>query len=63
MMKSGVRIAYRSETVEREMKMGKVRPLSSVSGTQVKAHIHGQDPVYAGPSPHTQSLKNRPAYA
>ena len=38
--KRGVRIAYRSERVEKEVKMGRVRPLPSVSRTQVKAHIH-----------------------
>ena len=38
--KRGVRIAYRSERVEKEVKMGRVRPLPSVSHTQVKAHIH-----------------------
>ena len=35
----GVRIAYRSETVEKEVKMSKVRPLPSVSRTRVKAHV------------------------
>ena len=38
--KKGVRIAYRSEGVEKEVKMGRVRPLSSVSRTRVKAHVH-----------------------
>ena len=35
----GVRIAYRSEIVEKEVKMSKVRPLPSVSHTRVKAHV------------------------
>ena len=53
MTKRDVRIAYRSETVEIEMKRGRVRPLLSVSRMQVKTHVHKQDPAYAGPLPHT----------
>ena len=53
MTKRDVRIAYRSETVEIEMKRGRVRPLLSVSRMQVKAHVHEQDPAYVGPLPHT----------
>ena len=53
MTKRDVRIAYRSETVEIEMKRGRVRSLLSVSRMQVKAHVHKQDPAYAGPLPHT----------
>ena len=60
----GVRIAYKSETVEKKkVKMGIIRPLPSVSHMQVKAHVCRQDPVHAGQSPCTQSLKNRAAYA
>ena len=62
MTKRGIRIAYRSETVERKVKMGRVRPLLSTSCTLVKTHVHKQDPAYASPSPRTQSLTNRPAY-
>ena len=39
MTKRGIRIAYRSGRVERERKMGRVRPLPNISRTQVKAHI------------------------
>ena len=35
MIKKGVRIAYRSEAVEKAMKMGRVRPLPSVSRMRV----------------------------
>ena len=38
--KKGVKIAYRSKIVEKEVEMGRVRPLPSVSRTQVKAYIH-----------------------
>ena len=62
MTKRGVRIAYRSEIAEREGKIGKVRPLPSVSHTRDKAYVRWQGPAYAGPSPRTQSLKNRDAY-
>lgn len=48
MAKRGVRIAYRRETVEKEVKMGRVRPLPSVSCTQVKTHICKWDLAYAG---------------
>ena len=37
--KKSVRIAYRSEIVEKEVKMGKVRPLPSISRMWVMAHI------------------------
>ena len=62
MTKRGVRIAYRSEIAEREGKIGRVKPLPSVSHTRDKAYVRWQGPAYAGPSPRTQSLKNRDAY-
>jgi len=43
--------------------MGRVELLPSAPRTRVKAHVCRQDPMYAGPFPHTQSLKNIPAYA
>ena len=63
MTKWDVRIAYRSEKVEREVKMSKVGPLLSVSRMQVKAHARRQDPAYANLSSRMESLKNRPVYA
>ena len=51
MTKRGVRIAYRSEIVEKEVKMGRVRPLPSVPRMQVKAHICRQDLAYVGQNP------------
>ena len=63
MTKMSVRIAYGSETIENVVKIGKVRPLQGVSRTRVKAHVHRQEPVCAGLSPHTQNLNNRVAYA
>jgi len=36
--------------------------LPGVPHTRVKAYARRQDPAYAGPFPHTQSLKNIPAY-
>ena len=63
MTKRCVRIVYRSKTDEKEVKMGRVGLLPNVSRTQVKTHIQRQDPVHAGPFPHTQSLKNTPAHA
>ena len=62
MIKRGVRIAYRSEIVEKEVKNGRVRPLPSVSRTQVKAHVRKQEPAYASLSPCMQSLKNKVVY-
>ena len=62
MTKRGFKIAYRSEIVEKEVEMSRVKPLPSVSCTQVKTHVCKQDPAYTGPSPHTQSLKNKPTY-
>ena len=62
MTKKGVKITDRSETVEREVKMGRVKPLPGVSRTRVKAHVRKQDLGYASPSPRTQSLKNRAMY-
>ena len=63
MTKRGVRIAYRSEIIEKEVKRGRVRPLPGVSRTQVKAYVCKQDPAYTSPPPHMQSLKNKPVYA
>ena len=59
MKKRCVRIANRSETGEKKVKMGRVGLLPSVSHMRVKAHVR---PVYVGPFPHTQSLKNKPTY-
>ena len=42
MTKRGVRIAYRSETIEIEVKKGRVRPLLGVSLMPIKAHGLGQ---------------------
>jgi len=39
MTKRGVRIAYRSETIEKEVKMGRVESLPSVPCIRVKAHV------------------------
>ena len=39
MTKRGVKIAYGSEIVEKEVKMGRVRPLLGVSTRRVKVHI------------------------
>ena len=63
MTKRGVRISYKSETMEKELKFSRVRPLPSASHTWVKAHIRRQDPVYASQNLCMQSLKNRPTYA
>ena len=52
MAKKGVRIAYRSETIEKEVKMGRVRPLLSVSHTQVKTNIRRREPAYVGQNSH-----------
>jgi len=62
MTKRGVKVAYRCETIEKEVKMIRARPLPGVSRTWVKTHLHKQDPVYARQNPHMQSLKNRAAY-
>ena len=53
MTKGGVRIAYRIETVEKEVKMGKVRLLPSVLCRWVKAYVRRQDLAYTGQNPHT----------
>ena len=58
-----VRIAYGSETVERGVKIGRARLLSSISHIWVKAHARRQDPTYVGPFPCMQNLKNPPTYA
>ena len=42
----------RSEIGEKEVKTSLVELLLNVLGTRVKVHVHGQDPVYASPSPH-----------
>ena len=63
MTNRGVRIAYRSETIEKEVKMGRVRPLTSVTHMWVKAYVHRQNPAYTGQNLCTQSPKNRPVYA
>ena len=63
MTKRCVGIANRSQTDEKEVKVGRVGLLPYVSRTQVKAHVHKQDLAYAGPFLHTYSLKNRHAYA
>ena len=42
MTKRRVRIAYRSETIEIEVKKGRVRPLLGVSLMPIKAHGLGQ---------------------
>ena len=47
MTKRGVKVAHRSETIEKEVKMIRARPLPGVSRTRVKTHLHRQDPVYA----------------
>ena len=57
-----VRIAYRSETDEKEMKIGRVGLLPSISRTQVKARVRKQDLVFAVLFLSMQNLKNRPAY-
>jgi len=62
MTKRCVGIANRSETDEKEVKVGRVGLLPYVSRTQVKAHVHKQDLAYAGPFPRTYNLKNRHAY-
>ena len=56
------RIAYGSETVERGVKIGRVGLLPNVSRIWVKSYTRRQDPTYVGPFPHTQNLKNTPAY-
>ena len=43
--------------------MDRVRLLPSGSHMQVKAHVRGQDPAYAGSFPCTQNLKNILVYA
>ena len=57
MTKRCVMMAYRSEIGEKEVKTSLVELLLNVLGTRVKVHVHGQDPVYASPSPHMQNLK------
>ena len=57
-----VRIAYRSETDEKEMKMGRVGLLPGTSRAQVKASVRRQDPVFVVLFLSMQNLKNRPAY-
>ena len=68
--KRGVRIVYSSETIEKEVKMGKVEFLPGVSHTQVKAHVCKHDPhvcrsipTYAKPQEQTCVSKNKAAYA
>ena len=61
--KKGVKIAYRSETVEKKkVKMDKVGSLPGISRTRVKAHVHRWDLTYTGHNQCTHNLKNRPAY-
>ena len=48
MTKRGVKVAHRSETIEKEVKMGRVRPLTSVTHMWVKAYVHRQNPAYTG---------------
>ena len=55
-------IAYKSETDEKEMKMGRVGLLPGISRAQVKARVCRQDPVFAVLFLSMQNLKNRPAY-
>ena len=62
-IKKCVKIANRSEIDKKEVKIGRVGLLPSVSCMQVKAHVGRQDPAHAGPFPHMQSLQNRAAYA
>ena len=57
-----VRIANGSETIEMGVKIGRAGLLPSVLSMWVKAHACRQDPTYVGPFPHTQNLKNAPAY-
>ena len=38
--KNWFRIAYRSETVEKEVKMGSIRPLPGILRMRLKAYIH-----------------------
>ena len=49
--------------LKKEVGMGRAGLLPGVSCTRVKAHARKQDLAYAGPFPHTQKLKNTPAYA
>ena len=49
MTKRGVRIAYRSETTKKEVKMGKVRHLPSVSRMQTRPRICRPEPKCAKP--------------
>ena len=49
--------------MKKEVEMDRARLLLGVSRMRVKAHAHRQDPAYVGPFPHTQKLKNTPAYA
>ena len=63
MTKMCVSIAWGSETGEKLVKMGRARLLPSGSHMQVKAHVRGQDPAYAGSFPCTQNLKNILVYA
>ena len=57
--KMGVRIAYRSETIEKEVKIGRVRPLLSVSRMRVKARICRQDPAFTWPKTHQNKRSKR----
>ena len=36
--------------------------MPSTSRTQVKAHVHRQDPAYTGQNSRMQSINNRPIY-
>ena len=63
MTKRCVRFAYGSETIEKGVKIGRVGLLPGISCTRVKAHACRQDPMYVGPFPCTQNLKNMPTYA
>ena len=48
MTKRCIRIAYKSDTDEKEVKIGRVWPLLGIPRTWVKAHVRRQDPAYAG---------------
>ena len=61
MTKKCVKIAYRSEIDKKEVKIGRVGLLPSISHTRVKAYV-GRKLAYAGPFPRMQSLKNKAAY-
>ena len=61
MTKKCVKIAYRSEIDKKEVKIGRVGLLPSISHTRVKAYV-GRKLAYTGPFPHMQSLKNKAAY-